>query len=172
MLGLRLKPLYVPIPCQVRLPRFPEILKPISLRKHVDFISNLFAKIKNILFCDQVPFQIRFKLHCTGESSLGHHFPRIAELEMHPKPSSKHIENIQSAASFDHLKGRAHDLVILSRTVCKLSRPGEWLRLSHTVRTQPLWLGSLLPLSHTIRGCGFEGNVKRSLSHTIRRSTS
>jgi hypothetical protein len=134
----------VPIPCQVRLPRFPENLKPIPLRKHVDFILNLFAKIKNILFCDQVPFQIRFKLHCTGESSLGHHFPRIAELEMHPKPSSNHIENTQSAASFDHLKGWAHDLVILS----------------HTVRTQPLWLGSLPHLSHTIRGFGFEGSGK------------
>jgi hypothetical protein len=34
----------VPIPCQVRLPRFPEILKPIPLRKNVDFISNFFAK--------------------------------------------------------------------------------------------------------------------------------
>jgi hypothetical protein len=37
---------------------------------------------------------------------------------------SKQAENIPLATSFDHLKGRAHDLVILNRTVRKLLRLG------------------------------------------------
>ena len=33
----------------------------------ISFISNLFAKLTNFSFCDQAPFQIRFKHHCTGQ---------------------------------------------------------------------------------------------------------
>jgi hypothetical protein len=51
--------------------------------------------------------------------SPAHHFSIIPELETRPKPLSNHVENIQLATSFDHLKGGAHDLVILTRTVRK-----------------------------------------------------
>jgi hypothetical protein len=150
----------VPSPCQVRLRRFPGILKPTPLRKPIDFISNLFAKIKNLSFCDQAPFQIRFKRHCTGQCldcvlsrtvrthplpSEAASFPRNPETDgigsppvrawvttspefQKLKPIQNHRQNtsktLRQRTSFDHLKGRVHDLAILSRTVCKLSRPG------------------------------------------------
>ena len=40
---------------------------------------------------------------------------------IHPKSYSEHFENSPSATSFDHLNARAHDLVMLSRTVRQMS---------------------------------------------------
>ena len=39
---------------------------PNLLRKLVDFISTLFPSGKDFVFCDQVPFLISFKRHCTA----------------------------------------------------------------------------------------------------------
>jgi hypothetical protein len=64
---------------------------------------------------------IAFKPHWS-HPALVQHFKSIQ------KHSQTHIENIPPAASFDQLKDRAHDPVFLS----------------HTVRTQPIWLGGFL----------------------------
>ena len=45
----------------------PEILKPMPIRKLVDFIPNPFTKINIFAFCDQVPFWVHFKRHCTRQ---------------------------------------------------------------------------------------------------------
>ena len=46
---------------------FPEIQNPMPIRKHVDFISNPFTQINIFAFCDQVPFWVYFKRHCTRQ---------------------------------------------------------------------------------------------------------
>ena len=100
----------------------PEIPKPMPIRKLVDFRLNPFTEINIFVFCDQVPFGVHFKRHCTRQwlnfvLSLtvrtplfwgdAVYVPRNPESDAHPKTCRFHIKSFYKNQHFCILRPSA-----------------------------------------------------------------